>query len=506
MGVQRADVPPDASRRLGPLFGGQLATELAPDLPGLAQRSRSPEWAAASAALSAESCAIRRIHSHDISMPKYRPQRVARPILSQGSFSVLVMRLLHTSDWHLGRMLHRADLRDAQAGFLDSLVETVRSERVDVVLVAGDIYDRAIPPVDAISLCEDVLVRLREAGAKVIVSSGNHDSACRLGFGSRLVDGSGVYLRTRPAAVAKPVILHDEHGQVACYAVPYLEPEAVSAELPADPVATVGTLREPPRGHAAVLARATACIRADVASRGNPRSVVLAHAWVTGGAGSDSERDITVGGVGCVPAETFTGFDYTALGHLHGQQTLAPALRYSGSPLPYSFSEAHHRKGSWLVELGAAGRLSAERVPAPTYRPLSALRGTLDELLNPRRFVGTEKHFISATLTDPTRPGEAMDRLRLRFPHILVLSWEPTGLAPDGRSYRARTRGRDDLGIATAFVPHVRGLPASEAERQLLTAALQASRLTGVLDGALPAVFSSAPDGAGYLPVAAEVA
>src|SRR5579859_3291769 len=144
--------------------------------------------------------------------------------MSVGFATVLGMRFLHTSDWHLGRSLHRADLRAAQAGFLDHLVEVTRAGQVDAVLVAGDVYDRAIPPVDSVALYEDALARLRAAGARVILISGNHDSARRLGVNSALIDASGVHLRTRPAAVAEPVLLDDAHGQVAVYGIPYLEP------------------------------------------------------------------------------------------------------------------------------------------------------------------------------------------------------------------------------------------------------------------------------------------
>ena len=283
------------------------------------------------------------------------------------------MRLLHTSDWHLGRSLHRADLRAAQSAFLDHLVETARAEKVDAVLVAGDIYDRAVPPVDAVELCEDALLRLHDTGAAIVLISGNHDSARRLGFGSGLLEKAGVHLRTRPAALARPVLLEDAHGPVAVYGVPYLEPDAVRGELPpaggsqntAGGSQNTAGGEEVPRGHAGVLGHAVACIRADADTRGIQRRVVMAHGWVSGGAASESERDITVGGVGQVPAELFAGFGYVALGHLHGQQTVAPHLRYSGSPLPYSFSEASHRKGSWLVELDGTGTARAERVPAP---------------------------------------------------------------------------------------------------------------------------------------------
>jgi DNA repair protein SbcD/Mre11 len=381
------------------------------------------------------------------------------------------MRLLHTSDWHLGRSLHRADLRAAQSAFLDHLVDVARAEKVDAVLVAGDVYDRAVPPLDAVELCEDALLRLHDTGARIVLISGNHDSARRLGFGSGLLEKAGVHLRTRPGALARPVLVEDAHGPVAVYGVPYLEPDAVRGELP-----EAGGRDEIPRGHAGVLGHAVACIRTDADARGIRRRVVMAHGWVSGGAASESERDISVGGVGQVPAELFAGFGYVVLGHLHGQQTVAPHLRYSGSPLPYSFSEANHHKGSWLVELDAQGTTRAERVPAPTYRRLSLLRGRLADLLGAAEYAGFEDDFVSVTLTDPSRPEGPMDALRTRFPHILVLAFEPEGAEPDARSYKARVVGRDDRAIAEEFVQHVRNAPATDGERRLLADAFEAVR------------------------------
>jgi exonuclease SbcD len=391
------------------------------------------------------------------------------------------MRLLHTSDWHLGRSLHRADLRAAQSAFLDHLVDTVRAEKVDAVLVAGDIYDRAVPSVDAVELCEDALLRLNATGARIVLISGNHDSARRLGFGSGLLDQAGVHLRTRPGALARPVLLEDRHGSVAVYGIPYLEPDAVRGELPDSPqdlqkTADTPAPRETGRGHAGVLGHAVSAIRADAEGRGVRRQVVMAHGWVAGGAASESERDITVGGVGQVPAALFDGFSYVALGHLHGQQTVTPQLRYSGSPLPYSFSEAAHRKGSWLVDLDGDGIISAEQVPAPVFRRLSVLRGQLADLLTSAAYGGYEDDFVSVTLTDPSRPEGAMDKLRSRFPHVLVLAFEPEGVRPDERGYRARVAGRDDLSVAAEFVSHVRNTPPSATERRLLRAAFEAVR------------------------------
>jgi exonuclease SbcD len=392
------------------------------------------------------------------------------------------MRFLHTSDWHLGRSLHRFDLREAQAAFLDHLVETARSARVDAVLVAGDVYDRAIPPVDAVALFEDALARLRHTGARVILISGNHDSARRLGVNSALIDASGVHLRTRPAALAEPVLLADESGEVAVYGVPYLEP-ALGPVTPQD----AGTVTDP-SSHASVLSGALGLIRADAAARAATRTVVLAHAWVAGGRdereraeaaqrqASASERDISVGGIGYVPASVFAGFSYVALGHLHGRQTLAGNMRYSGSPLPYSFSEKDHQKGSWLVDVDAGGTAAAEWVPAPVYKRLTVLRGRLEDLLAERAHDGRERDFVAVTLTDTVRPEGAMERLRARFPHILTLEFKPEGVTADPRSYGQKVKGRDDLTVAAEFVRHVRNDDATAPERELLAAAFSAAR------------------------------
>jgi DNA repair protein SbcD/Mre11 len=406
--------------------------------------------------------------------------------MSEAFAMVRAMRFLHTSDWHLGRSLHRADLRDAQAAFLDHLVQTARAEQVDAVLVAGDVYDRAVPPVDAVALCGEALVRLRETGARVILISGNHDSARRLGFSSALIDVAGVHLRTRPSALAHPVVLDDDHGPVAVYGVPYLEPavglpeaDGCAAEDSGHEATYSRTPEHQPAGtrsHAAVLRQAVGRIRADAARRGVSRTVLMAHAWVAGGAGSDSERDISVGGVGQVPLSLFDGFSYVALGHLHGQQTLADHVRYSGSPLPYSFSEAAHQKGSWLVEVGVDGKTRAERVPAPPGRRLTVLRGPISDLLSSAGYAPYEADFLAVTLTDRARPEAAMDRIRRRFPHILTLEFKPEGVLEDAASYRSRVTGRDDLGIASEFVTHVRNTPASSQEKRLLAAAFAAAR------------------------------
>lgn len=378
------------------------------------------------------------------------------------------MRLLHTSDWHLGRSFHRVGLLDAQRAFLDHLADTVERERVDAVLVAGDVYDRAVPPLSAVELFDGALHRLAELGVPAVMISGNHDSARRLGVGSGLMARAGVHLRTDPDDCGAPAVFADSHGDVACYGLPYLEPAL-----------TGGTLGAEGTGHDAVLGAAMARVRADLATRPEgTRSVVLAHAFVVGGEVSDSERDITVGGVASVPVSTFDGVDYVALGHLHGCQTLTDRVRYSGSPLAYSFSEAAHRKSMWLIDLDAAGAVAAQRVDCPVPRPLARLRGTLDELLTEPRYDQYAAAWVEATLTDPERPGDPMSRLEARFPHIVSLVFEPgLGESEAPESYERRLRGRSDQQIAEDFVVHVRGgRRADEEERVLLGAALEAAR------------------------------
>jgi exonuclease SbcD len=357
------------------------------------------------------------------------------------------VRLLHTSDWHLGRSFHREDLHAAQRVFLDHLVATAAAERVDAVLVAGDVYDRALPGLEAGALFDEVLWRLAELGVPTVFVSGNHDSARRLGTAARLIDRAGIHLRTDPDALADPVLLADAHGPVAVYGLPYLEPARVRERR--------GVERG---GHEQVLAAAMDRVRADLAARpAGTRAVVLAHAFVTGGAASDSERDIAVGGVQAVPAEVFDGVHYAALGHLHGCQTLAPHLRYSGSPLAYSFSEAHHEKSMWLVDLDAAGAVEARRIHCPVPRRLARLEGRLEDLLTDERHAYAVDRWVQATLTDPVRPADAMERLRARFPHTLNLLFEPEGGERAAEaSYARRVRGRTDQEVVEGFVAHVR--------------------------------------------------
>jgi len=376
------------------------------------------------------------------------------------------VRIFHTSDWHLGRSFHREGMLGAQSVYVDQLIETIASERVDLVVVSGDVYDRALPPVDAVALADETFARLAASRAKVVVTSGNHDSARRLGFNSRLIDASGVYFRTEASSCGQPVLLEDEHGPVAVYGLPYLEPDV---------------LRDPwqlaSRSHTAVLREAMDRVATDLARRPTgTRSVAMAHAFVAGGDASDSERDISVGGISLVPTSVFESVDYAALGHLHGRHTLTESIRYSGSPLAYSFSETPHIKGSWVVELGPKGFERADFVEAPVPRRLARIRGDLENLLHDPKHATQEDCWVQAVITDAERPAEAMERLRMRFPHTLVLSFEPAG-GTDPTAWAAKPlAGRSDHEVALDFVTDVRGAPATESEAALLLDACDACR------------------------------
>ncbi|WP_426996201.1 exonuclease SbcCD subunit D [Pseudarthrobacter sp. N5] len=399
------------------------------------------------------------------------------------------MRILHTSDWHLGRSFHGVGMLDAQRSFIDQLVACVREKTVDVVLIAGDVYDRALPGVDVVGLLDDALVRLTGAGAQVLLTSGNHDSAIRLGFASRLLERGGVHLRTRLAELDKPLVLPLGDGTgdgagdgtgagtdpvLAIYGIPWLEPRLVAEQLGVETAS-----------HFEVTRAATERIREDLRRRrasGTVHSIVLAHTFASGGIGSDSERDLSIGGVGAVPLDLFEGFSYTALGHLHGRQSLNAEVRYSGSPLAYSFSEAKHLKGSWLIDVGPSGVTAVTDVLWDAPRKLAVFRGRLAELLGSEEYGWAEDAYCQITLTDAQRPAQAMERLRARFPDTLVLGFDPEGsVAAAKTSYSSRlAEAADDLSVCCGFLDHVTGRLPDESERAALSFALDNVRLQEV--------------------------
>ena len=340
------------------------------------------------------------------------------------------MRFLHTADWHLGRVLHMHALLEDQAHVLGQLVDLVRDVKPDAVLVAGDIYDRAVPPPDAVALLDDVLSRIVVGlGVPVVIIAGNHDSADRLGFGSRLMASGGLHVAGRVDAPVS-LSLSDAHGALRVYALPY-----------ADPATIRDAFSTPVHDHEAAMKLRLDALRA--AHPAATRSVVVAHAFVAGGSESKSERPLSIGGTGAVGAELFEGFDYVALGHLHRPQTMKGNVRYAGSLMKYSLSEVEHRKSVTLVELGAPGTLRIEELTLTPRRDFRVLEGQLQALVTQGHLDPRNDDFVYARLLDEGALLDPMARLRLAYPNATdfqqVGRARPAGTAARGADRLQRT-------------------------------------------------------------------
>ena len=375
------------------------------------------------------------------------------------------MRILHTSDWHIGRTFHGNATLDALAEVLRALTAQVRENDVDAVVVAGDVFDSATPSAAAYTLLGDALVDLHATGAAVVVTSGNHDSAARLGFQARLLR-DGIHVLTDPTAIATPVTLSDAHGPVHFFGIPYLEPAIVRQHWPEGDAAG-----RPLRTQAQTMAHAMNLVRRGLAEH-EGRSIAVAHCFAAGvDATLGLEREVRQGGLDVVPLDVFDGPDYVALGHIHGRNQLSERVRYAGAPLHYSFGEQHKPRGSWLVDLDADGLADVRWLDLPVPRRLVTLTGTLDEILsddNARAHAGS---WVCAVYTDTLPQTEPMRRLRERFPYCAMVQHAPLEVADEGeRSYaaRLRTAQSDDERIAS-FLAHVRaGTGPSEREQQLI--------------------------------------
>ncbi|MGV8845180.1 metallophosphoesterase family protein [Tessaracoccus sp.] len=396
------------------------------------------------------------------------------------------MRFLHTSDWHLGRTLHGVDLLEHQSAYLDHLVDVVRTEHVDAVLVAGDVYDRAIPPVAAVELLNETLVRLTEH-TRVIITPGNHDSAARLGFAAPLMRDRLV-VRAHVENVGTPVECFSLDGDSSAlvYALPYLDPDMVRHRLAGPDLDDAGAPVVPARSHEAVATAAMRRIHDDLRGRRStgPRvpAVLMAHGFVVGGEPSESERDIRVGGVDSVPLGVLSGLDYLALGHLHGPQRIGPELdpdtrgpiaRYAGSPLAFSFSEMHHTKSGALVTLDVDGVSDVQLVSTPQPRRLSEAIGTIDEL-HSRKFDEQGQDWVRVFVTDTVRPTQLHSRVKERFPHALIVQHRPAERV-GSREMRAITAAHDPVEVSVDFVTDVSGAAPSYAETDVLRRAYEAA-------------------------------
>lgn len=384
------------------------------------------------------------------------------------------MRFLHTADWHLGRYFHGASLLDDQAHILDQLVALAVSEKVDAVLIAGDIYDRAVPPADAVSLLDDVLSRLVVgAGIPTVVIAGNHDSAERIGFGGRIFQKQGLTLRG-PLGGFSPVVMQDGQGTtVAIHPLPYVEP-AFARDLPGAEAAT---------DHQSAMTHVVGMLRAQFVP--GQRNVLLGHAFVAGGTESESERPLSVGGSGQVVTATFDGFDFVALGHLHRPQSVgADHIQYSGSLLKYSFNEVSHVKSVSLVEVGVDGPPVVRRVALSPRRDVRIIAGTLAELITRPNTQGPRDDYLCALLTDADPVLDPMSRLREVYPNMLELQFAAAKVVVDATARAAGDhRRREPADLFRAFYRDVSGHDIEDPALEVFNAT--ARSVLGGAEGAL---------------------
>ena len=382
------------------------------------------------------------------------------------------MRILHTSDWHLGRSFKGVPLLEEQHRFTDQVVDMVGSEGIDLVVVAGDVFDRALPPAEAVEVWYEALERIVDAGAQVVAISGNHDQGERIEVPPRLLR-PGIVIRGSRAPSS--VTLDFDDGPLLVAPIPFLDPFLARDLYQGEGAAT----------HQSVL-------QGWLAATGLPakptRSLAVSHAFVRGGEASESERSLLqVGGAELVDAKVFEGFSYVALGHLHRPQVVGDdRVAYCGSPLAYSFAETVE-KSLRLVELGPEGdNLQVELLPVEAGRTVVTLRGTLEELLFDtahERYEKSDRFFVRAELTDPTMQRDPMNKLRVRFPGVVELSY--VGLVhreAEGRE-RDNEPELDPLGMTLRYWEESTGSSPTTEETALLEAAIR----TGFDDVEVPA-------------------
>ena len=323
------------------------------------------------------------------------------------------MIVVHLSDLHLGKRVNGFSMLEDQRYILERILTVIDDEKPQAVVIAGDVYDKPVPPAEAVELFDDFLVKLARRNLTVFVISGNHDSPERLAFAARLMDGSGVHMAPVYNAMVQPFFLEDEFGPVGFYCLPFLKPAHVRRFFPGETI----------ESYTDALRTAVNDLRADVKTR----NVLITHQFVTGAAVCDSET-VSVGGTDNVDAAVFDGFDYVALGHIHGPQSVGrQTLRYCGTPLKYSFSEANHKKSVTVVELRQKGSVAVRTVPLTPLRELREIRGSYEELTLRANYQGSNtEDYLHVTLTDEEDVPNALDRLRTIYPNIMKLDYDNT--------------------------------------------------------------------------------
>ena len=372
------------------------------------------------------------------------------------------MKLIHLSDIHLGKRVNEFSMLEDQAHILKKILAVVDEEKPDGVLIAGDVYDKSVPSTEAVQLFDDFLVRLAERKLPVFIISGNHDSPERLSFANRLIDAAGIHLAPVYNGVVEPITLSDEYGPVNVYMLPFIKPAHVRGFFPDTEIT----------GYSDAVAAAIGRMNIDKTQR----NVLITHQFVTGAQRSDSE-EFSVGGTDNIGAEVFCDFDYVALGHIHGPQNMdSGRIRYCGSPLKYSFSEAAQQKSVTVAELKEKGTLEIHTVPLIPRRDMVELKGSYQQLTLREFYENTtyQEDYTHITLTDEEDIPDAVAKLRAVYHNLMKLDYDNTRTRHSAAiSGAENVETRSPIDLFAEFYELQNGLPMSAEQTELVASLIE---------------------------------
>lgn len=374
------------------------------------------------------------------------------------------MKIFHTADWHLGKLVQGVYMTEDQQYILQQFIQAIDDEKPDVIVIAGDLYDRSMPPIEAVNLLNDVLAKIvLEKQIPVLAVAGNHDSAGRLNFGSRLMSDSGLYIKGQFTKDHVPIILNDQYGEVHFHLVPYAEPASIRHIFEDETI----------RSHQDAMQRIIDHITQDMDA--SKRHIFVGHAFVTKygeeeANTSDSERPLSIGGSDCVNAALFKPFHYTALGHLHKAHfVLNETIRYAGSPLKYSLSEHLHEKGFLIIELDEHGKSIVTKRKLVPRRNLRVVEGQLEDLLK----LPPSDDYVFVRLTDTTTVSSPMERIRSVFPHAMQVERKILRQESPRELQVVETEKLEDIDLFRSFFTNIIGIQPDEDTERLFTEMLQ---------------------------------
>ena len=366
------------------------------------------------------------------------------------------MKFIHLSDLHLGKRVYDFNLTEDQKYILKEILKVIDTENPDAVLIAGDIYDKSVPSTEAVELLDEFLYQLSGRDLQVFLISGNHDSPERLAFASRLISRTGIHLSPVYNGAVEPIVLTDEFGPVNVYLLPFVKPVHVRRFFPDENIESYND------------ALRTAVEALDIDR--SERNILVTHQFVTGAIRSDSE-EISVGGTDNVDAAVFDGFDYVALGHIHGPQNIgSERIRYCGTPLKYSFSEAKHQKSVTVIDIADKESISVRTVPLHPLRDMREIEGTYEELTYRPNYEGTDTDdYIHITLTDEEDIPDAIGKLRLIYPNLMSLDYNNSRTRSAGMlSDLEKLQNKSPLVLFEEFYEQQNGRPMSEQQESFV--------------------------------------